>query len=87
MDPDRVKALIIEAFATVERPGNWALVGSTEGDEPQRLEEEFRDKEDWRSPAEARAILEYLRFRAEGDEFERSSIEQAIENYWNERAV
>ena len=172
MDRDRVKALISEAFATVERPGNWALAGSTEGDEPHRLEEEFRDKEDWRSidpafldqapdglasalsffsdeafryflpayliadldgkldhvdpvftltnglddasrtkkvnprrygartwmeekghrfavfmPAEARAILAYLRFRAEGDEFERSSIEQAIENYWNERAV
>jgi hypothetical protein len=49
VDRDRVKALIIEAFATVERPGNWAVAGSPEGDDPQRLEEEFRDKENWRS--------------------------------------
>jgi hypothetical protein len=170
MDRDQVKALILEAFAMVERPGNWALAGSSEGDEPQRLEQEFRDKEDWRSidpafldqapgglgsalsffsdeafryflpayliadldgkldnvdpvfsltnglddasaskkvnprrygartwmeakrhrfsvftPAEASAIVAYLRVRAEGDEFERRSIEQAIEGYWKER--
>jgi len=44
----RVKALIAQAFAGVERPGNWALVGSLEGDEPARLAAELQDRTDWR---------------------------------------
>jgi hypothetical protein len=169
---DRLKAEIAGAFSSVERPGNWALRGSSEGDEPYQVEEEFRDKQDWRtidpafldqapnglasalsflsdeafryflpaylvadldgqlqsvdpvfhlchglddrtggesvnprrygqrtwldemrhkfavfSPDEARAIVAYLRYKAETDEFARPVIEQAIRNYWSGRAA
>src|SRR5688500_13893889 len=47
-DRERIKALIRSAFASVERPGNWALRGSNEGDEPYQVEAAFQDKEDWR---------------------------------------
>jgi hypothetical protein len=46
---EAVKDLVRRAFATVERPGNWALVGSTEGFEPDRVAQEFQDKDDWRT--------------------------------------
>jgi hypothetical protein len=171
-DPGRIKEQIARAFAAVERPGNWALRGSNEGDEPYRVETAFADKADWRaldpafldqapdglasalsflsdeafryflpaylladldgrlqsvdpafhlwhglddatrdepvnprrygrrtwrdamshkfavfSAEEARAIVAYLRFRAEEDDFARPRIEQAIRNYWSERAT
>jgi hypothetical protein len=35
---------------------------------------------------EAKAIVAYLWHRMETDEYERSSIEQALLNYWMERA-
>jgi hypothetical protein len=38
-----------EAFAHVERPGDWALVDSTEGDEPALLRQELTGRGDWRS--------------------------------------
>jgi uncharacterized protein (TIGR00725 family) len=46
---ERIKALIMNAFAAVERPANWALRGSHEGEEPFLLEKEFADKPDWRT--------------------------------------
>jgi hypothetical protein len=49
MQSDEIKELIGRAFATVERPGDWALRGSNEGDEPYRVEQEFRGKDDWRA--------------------------------------
>jgi hypothetical protein len=48
-DREAIKDLVRRAFATVERPGNWALVGSTEGFEPDRVAQEFQDKDDWRT--------------------------------------
>lgn len=172
MERGKVTELIREAFASVERPGNWALRGSSEGDEPYLLEREFQDKTDWRTldaafldqapagyssalsffsdeafryflPAylladldgaldaadplfhlchglddatraekvnprrygdrtwleatrhrfsvftrqEARAIVAYLRCKATDDECGRNRIEQAIKNYWSERAA
>jgi hypothetical protein len=48
VDPERIKELIGQAFAAVERPGNWALRASGEGEEPYLLEKEFADKADWR---------------------------------------
>lgn len=49
MEREQVKALILEAFASVERPGNWALRSSDEGEEPYLVEREFQDKADWRA--------------------------------------
>jgi hypothetical protein len=49
MEREELKDLIREAFANVERPGNWALRGSNEGDEPLLVEQEFSDKTDWRT--------------------------------------
>ncbi len=46
---ERIKALIRDAFESVERPGNWALRGSNEGEEPYLLERDFADKDDWRT--------------------------------------
>jgi hypothetical protein len=171
MTADELKKLITDAFAEVERPGNWALRGSDEGTEPYLVEKEFADKSDWRTvdaafldqapdgfssalsflsdeafryflpayliadidgklqtadpcfhlwhgledkaratplnprrygartwfeamshkhstfrPAEAAAIVAYLRFRSEGDPFRRDEIEQAIRNFWAKRA-
>ena len=36
------------AFASVPAPPVWCLVDSREGDEPRLLENDFRDKSDWR---------------------------------------
>jgi len=38
---------IRKAFENVEYPGDWCLRGSNEGNEPYRLEEEFKGKDDW----------------------------------------
>jgi hypothetical protein len=46
---DALKKQIAEAFANVERPGDWALRNSNEGEEPQLLERELAGKGDWRS--------------------------------------
>jgi hypothetical protein len=46
---DQIKARIISAFSSVERPGNWALRSSNEGEEPYLVEKEFQDKQDWRT--------------------------------------
>ncbi len=48
-DRDRIKTMIAEAFGDVERPGNWALRGSDEGEEPNLVELAFADKDDWRT--------------------------------------
>ena len=172
MDAEQIKAEIAHAFSSVERPGNWALRGSNEGDEPDMVAKEFQDKADWRtidpafldrapgglasalsffsdeafryflpaylladlddqlktvdpvfhlchglddatraeavnprrygrrtwmdakrhkfavfSAREARAVLGYLRYKAETDDFGRRQIEEAIKNYWSERAT
>ena len=47
-DPAEVTALIREAFAAVEYPGDWCLVDSREGSEPALLEAQFRGKTDLR---------------------------------------
>ena len=46
---DSVKALIRNAFANAEYPGDGALRGSDYGDEPYLLEEEFRGKTHWQT--------------------------------------
>ena len=46
---ERVKTLIRSAFATTPRPANAELRGSSEGDEPWLVQEEFSDKHDWRA--------------------------------------
>jgi len=46
-----VSALVREAFAQAEYPGDWCLRGSNEGDEPYFVEQEFRGKDDWQSLA------------------------------------
>lgn len=48
-DAAEVARRIREAFASVDRPGNWALRGSLEGTEPALVEEAFSDKPDWQS--------------------------------------
>lgn len=47
-DGERLKALITTAFAAVERPGDWALVDSLEGEEPGLLVRESSGKGEWR---------------------------------------
>jgi len=47
-DKKKVEAQITSAFAATEYPGDWCLRGSSEGDEPYLLEEEFKGKTDWR---------------------------------------
>lgn len=46
-DINQLKADILLAFASVERP--LSLRGSNEGEEPYLLEEDFKDKTDWRT--------------------------------------
>ncbi|MBD2073421.1 hypothetical protein H6F86_05880 [Phormidium sp. FACHB-592] len=46
---EAVKLQIRSAFASVEFPGDWCLRGSNEGDEPFRLEQEFKGKTDWQA--------------------------------------
>lgn len=46
-DIEQLKSDILRAFASVEPP--LALRDSNEGDEPFLLEEEFRDRPDWRT--------------------------------------
>jgi hypothetical protein len=169
---EAIEAEIRQAFAGNERPGNWALRGSNEGEEPYLVEKDFADKPDWRgldaafldqapagfasalsffsdeafryflpayliadlkgelqradpdfllgrgledatrakphnprrfgdrswrdavghrlgtfTPAESRAIVSYLRFKAATDEFSRRNIEEAIAAFWAERAA
>ncbi len=38
-------------------------------------------------PAQAAAIVAYLEFRREANEFERVAIDQALENYWRHRTA
>ncbi|MDD2806419.1 MAG: hypothetical protein PHV33_12770 [Elusimicrobiales bacterium] len=45
---DLLKSKIAQAFSDVEYPGDWCLKGSMEGDEPYRVEKEFKGKTDWR---------------------------------------
>ena len=45
-DKEHIKALIRNAFAATEYPGDWCLRGSSEGEEPFLLEREFRGKSD-----------------------------------------
>ena len=44
---EEVKVAIRSAFAAVEYPGDWCLRGSSEGNEPYLLEEQFKGKTDW----------------------------------------
>jgi hypothetical protein len=46
---DSLIAMIQQAFADVEYPGDWCLRGSNEGEEPFLLEREFAGKDDWRT--------------------------------------
>lgn len=48
-DLEPIEAQIRSAFADVKFPGDWCLSGSKEGDEPRLLDEEFKDKTDWRT--------------------------------------
>jgi hypothetical protein len=43
-----LKTQIYDAFADVAYPGDWRLRGSSEGDEPYLLEQDFKGKTDWR---------------------------------------
>lgn len=42
IDSDAIKTQIRQAFADIEPPPPWCLTGSSEGDEPQLLAQEFR---------------------------------------------
>lgn len=44
-----VIALVQESFASAKYPSDHLLLGSTDGDEPFRVERDFRGKRDWRS--------------------------------------
>ena len=46
---ESVKAQIREAFADVPYPGDGSLINSNEGDEPFRVENDFRGERDWRA--------------------------------------
>lgn len=48
MEKQALKALIVEAFAENAYPGDNCLKNSAEGDEPFRVEEEFKGKLNWR---------------------------------------
>ena len=48
-DVGRLVTQITEAFAQAERPGDWALIDSTEGEEPALLRQELTGRGDWRS--------------------------------------
>ncbi len=48
-DPETIKYQIHEAFATVKFPGKRCIRDSDEGDEPFLLEQDFKDKTDWRT--------------------------------------
>ncbi len=47
MDKEELKTRIRNVFAHFEYPGDWCLSGSTEGDEPQLVAQEFAGKSDW----------------------------------------
>ena len=47
IDINEIITMIKEAFSGTEYPGDWCLKGSTEGDEPYLLENEFKGKDDW----------------------------------------
>ncbi len=49
MDREGVKRLVRAAFAHVEYPGDQCLRGGDLGDEPYRVEREFKGKSDWRT--------------------------------------
>lgn len=46
---EHLKKKIKESFAQAEYPGDWALVGSREGNEPVQVAQEFQGKTDWRT--------------------------------------
>ena len=46
---ERIKDLVAQAFAGVERPASWALHGTDEGTEAFEVERAFADKDDWRT--------------------------------------
>lgn len=48
MDREGLAALIREAFAGVDYPGDWCLRGSNDGTEPYLLEKAFQGRKDWR---------------------------------------
>jgi hypothetical protein len=170
VDANLLKEQIRTAFAAVEFPGDWCLRGSSEGEEPYLLEQDFAGQMDWRSlsaefldnapagygsalsffsdeafrfylpayliadidgllkcvtpvfhlthglddrtkdervnprrygertwfeaarhrfavfdRAQAAAIVAYLKFKGQRDEFDRESVDQALANYWRER--
>jgi hypothetical protein len=47
-DSSSIKLRIEQAFRGVAYPGDWCLVNRLEGDEPRRLAQEFRGRDDWR---------------------------------------
>lgn len=46
---EQTKRLIADAFARVKYPGDGNLCGSTDGDEPIRVNRDFRGKNHWQS--------------------------------------
>jgi len=44
-----VKIKIERAFSDLRYPGDWCLVGSKEGSEPDLVERDFKGKTDWRT--------------------------------------
>ena len=47
MDKEKLEKAIVEAFADVQSPPDWALVRSHEGHEPAKIEQIFRGKRSW----------------------------------------
>ncbi|MEL7331771.1 MAG: DUF6714 family protein [Cyanobacteria bacterium J06560_2] len=49
MTPEQIKESIRTAFASVEKPPYWRIADSNEGDEPERLRQEFAKVPAWDS--------------------------------------
>lgn len=49
MEKHKLEESIVAAFADVEAPPDWALVGSREGSEPAEVDAIFRCVKDWRN--------------------------------------
>jgi len=56
-----IRRSVVEAFAVLPRPGNWALSGTSEGPEGAVVQEEFSGLEDWRN-ADAKFLLRHIRY-------------------------
>lgn len=87
---ETLKAQVRQAFATTPAPDPGSIRGSSEGDEPVNERryggwtwfEAISGRFSGFTAAEAEAIVAYLRYKSEQDEFNRPKIEQALRNYW-----